>query len=274
MILCGLTPLLETRHDDPARVLRREGAGPSTAMRRFRAALVVAQMACCCLLVISAAILVTGFRNALQTKAGYRLKQTILATVESRYSWGRPDAGARYFQEIEHAAQSLPTTVTTTWSGMPPGSRPGWQSIRVELPNEPVKDVEMDAAVFTPQSLALVTLPPMAGRMFGAVDTTQSCRVVVINEAARDLLGRDAVGRVLTDPSGQRAEIIGVVAASERAKRTTRIRPTVYYYENQEVISPDQIGPGRFRVPARSESTRTVLESHVVSSTYFDVMGL
>ena len=168
----------------------------------------------------------------------------------------------------------MPTTVTTAWSGAPPGNRPGWQSIRLELPNAPVKDVDMDVAVFTAQSLALVTLPPTAGRMFGAVDTTQSCRVVVINEAARDLLGPDAVGRVLTNPSGQRAEIIGVVGASEEAKKTTRIRPTVYYYENQEVVSPDQIGPGQFRVPARSESTRGVLESNVVSSTYFDVMGL
>ena len=97
MILCGLIPLFETRHDDPARVLRREGAGPSTAMRRFRAGLIVAQMTCCCLLVISAAILVTGFRSALQTKAGNRLKQTILATVESRFRWAQPEAGVGTF---------------------------------------------------------------------------------------------------------------------------------------------------------------------------------
>ena len=40
MIVCGLGPLLETRHDDPAAVLRRESAGPSVVMRRVRAGLV------------------------------------------------------------------------------------------------------------------------------------------------------------------------------------------------------------------------------------------
>ncbi len=68
-VACGLVPLFEIRHDRPATVLRRESAGPSKAMRRVRAGLVVAQMACCCLLVISTGLLFEGFRTALQTSA-------------------------------------------------------------------------------------------------------------------------------------------------------------------------------------------------------------
>ncbi len=274
MIVCGLTPLFETRHDDPARVLRRESAGPSAALHRFRATLVVAEMTCCCLLVISAAILVSGFRNALQTKAGHRLEHSILATVEARDGFAAPEAGSQYFRDIEQAALSMPNTVTTAWSGTPPGSRPGWQSFRIEPAHMTVKDVEMDVAVFTPRSLALVTLPPKEGRMFGGVDTAESCPVVVINEAARDLVGHAAAGRSLTHPSGQRAEIIGVVAPSDTANTRTRNRPTVYYYDNQGRVAPDQSGPALFRIPARTELARGVLESHVVSSSYFDVMGL
>ena len=66
-IACGLMPLFELRHDDPAAVLQRESTGPSKAMRRLRAGLVVAQMACCCVLVVSTALLLEGFRTALQT---------------------------------------------------------------------------------------------------------------------------------------------------------------------------------------------------------------
>jgi len=269
MIVSGLAPLIETRHDDPARVLRRESAGPSAAMQRFRDGLVVAQMTCCCVLIISTAMLVSGFRSTLQTMAGRRLSHTILATVHSKYDFSRPDLGLEYFRDVEQAAQSMDQTVTTTWSGTPPGSRSGWQSVRVEPPNPPLRDVTMDAALFTPQSLALVTMPPTMGRMFGAIDSADSCRVVVVNEAARDLLGKNPVGTVLHDPFGQRVEIVGVVAASAR---DTHPRPTVYYYPDQNAISPQQIGPAQFRA-AHATSAQAVLEVNVVSPTYFDVMG-
>ena len=270
MIVCGLAPLLETRHDDPARVLRRESAGPSAAMQRFRDGLVIAQMTCCCVLVISTATLVSAFRNTLQTTAGRRLSDTILATVHSKYDFSRPDLGLEYFRDVEQSAQSMSQTVTTTWSGTPPGSRPGWQSVRVDPPNPPLRDMTMDVALFTPKSLALVRVPPTTGRMFGAIDSADSCRVVVVNEAARDLLGKNPVGTVIHDPFGQRVEVIGVVASSAQDKNP---RPTVYYYPDQNAVVPQQTGPGQFRVP-REPSTQAVVETNVVSPTYFDVMGL
>jgi predicted permease len=272
MIVCGLAPLIETRHDDPARVLRRESAGPSALMRRVRAVLVVSQMACCCLLVVCAAILVTGFRHALQTHAGHRLQNAILATVEWQGRFSRPDLGLQYLRDVEQAALSMPKTVTTAWSGMPPGSRSGWQPVRTEPPNPPLRDVVMDAALFTRQSLRTVVLPPLAGRMFGGVDTNQSCPVAVLNESARDLLGHDVVGQVIHDGYGQRLEVIGVVAETEG--RTGATHPTVYYYPDQELVAASQTGPIHFRVPVQRAPTRAVLESQIVSPTYFDVAGL
>ncbi len=269
MIISGVAPLLETRHDDPARVLRRESAGPSASMQRFRDGLVISQMTCCCVLIVSTATLVSAFRNSLQTTAGRRLSHTILATVQSKYDFGRPDLGLEYFRDVEQSAQSMPQTVTTTWSGTPPGSRPGWQSVRVEPPNPPMRDVTMDVALFTPRSLTSIKLPPTTGRMFGAIDSADSCRVVVVNEAARDLLGKDPVGTVMNDPFGQRVEVVGVVASSESDEHP---RPTVFYYPDQNAILPQQIGPGRFRAP-HPASTQAVVEANVVSPTYFDVMG-
>ena len=270
MIVCGLAPLIEARHDDPARVLRRESAGPSATMQRFRDGLVIAQMTCCCVLIISTAILVSGFRSTFQTSAGRRLKHAILATVQSRYDFSRPDLGLQYFRDVEQSALSMSQTVETAWSGTPPGSRSGWQLVRIEPPNLPMRDVTMDVALFTPPALALITLPPLAGRMFGAVDSADSCRVVVVNQAARDLLGSNPVGSVIQDPFGQRVEIIGVVAARPTG---TPVRPTVYYYPDQNAISVTQIGPGRFRA-APPASSQAVVEATVVSPTYFDVMGL
>jgi hypothetical protein len=273
MILCGLAPLVEIGRDDAARVLRRESGGASPLMRRVRTTLVAVQMTCCCLLVISAAMLVTGFRSALRTQTGRHLQHAILATVESQERFARPDVGLQYFQAIEEAAQSMPATVTTAWSVVPPGSRPGSQTVRIVPPHPTLRELVLDAALFTPQSVAAVKLPPAAGRMFGAVDTVQSCPVVVVNETARDLLGREVLGEQILDFTGQHTEIIGVVAASE-AGRKHRLQPTVYYYPDQARISPDRVGRTAFRVPTEMTRRRGVLDVYVLSPTYFDLIGL
>ncbi len=275
MIACGLTPLFETRDDDPASVLRRESAGPSMAMRRVRAGLVVAQMTCCCVLVISAASLLTGFRAALETKMGQHLRGSILATFEAEHRFSRPDLGLQYFHDAEQAAMSSPRIVSAAWVGTPPGSRPGWASVRVEPAALPARDAIVNVAAFTPASLAHVILPPVAGRMFGGGDTPQSCRVVAVNEqAANDVFGGDAVGRSIQDPSGQRVEIIGVVAD----RKTENERPTgatVYFYPEQTPLPPiDRNGTAHFQVPDRPQLTRAVLEANVVSPGYFEAMGL
>ena len=271
MIACGLFPLFETRHDDPAAVLRREIAGPSIAMRRVRAGLVAAQMACCCLLVISAAILLTGFRAALQTKMGEQLQGAILATLEARELFARPDLGLEYFHDAELAAMSAPRIVSAAWSSTPPGSRPGWQSVRIEPAGVALRDVVMSVSTLTPASLQHIIVPPISGRMFGGADTAQSCRVAIVNEqAARKLFAGDAVGRTVEDPSGQRLEIIGVVAMRDAPGASV---PTVFYYAEQPPPPLDRSQP-HFQVPDRSPRLSAVLESNVVSPGYFEAMGL
>jgi predicted permease len=270
-VACGLFPLFEIRHDNPAAVLQRESAGPSKTMGRVRAGLVVTQMACCCLLVICTVLLVTGFRAALQTNAGHRLGTPILATLDAAQGFNRPDLGLRYFHDAEAAALSLPEISSTAWVGTLPGGRPVWQSVLIEPPQLPVQDVVMDVAAFTRRTLEDVVVPPIAGRMFGGADTAQACRVAIVNEeASTEFFAGNAVGRSIEDPSGQRVEIIGVVAMRPNGTPAARNSPTIYYYAEQTGTS---IGPARFRVPVRPDA-RAVLDTNVVSASYFESMGL
>lgn len=274
-VVCGLVPLFEIRHDRPAAVLQRENTGPSKAMSRLRAGLVVAQMTCCCLLVISTGLLLQGFRTALQTSLGHRLGQSILATFKAPLGFNRPDLGLKYFHDAEQLAMSLPDISGAAWVATLPGSPKVWQSLRVEPPQLPFREVEMDVAAFTPRSLALVTVPPIAGRMFGGADTAQTCTVVIVNEeAAKELFNGDAVGRSIEDPAGQRVVIIGVVATRTVARTAAPSHPTIYYYAEQIGTPLDRVGPARFRVPVRPGPGRAVLEANVVSASYFDAMGL
>jgi predicted permease len=274
-VACGLLPLVDARHDDPALVLRRESVGQSKAMRRACAGLVAAQMALCCLLVTSTGLLVERFWAALQTSAGQRLGRPILATLEAGYGFDRIDLGLKYFQDVEHAARSLPSITSAAWVGTLPGGRPAWQSVRVEQPDLALRDVVMDVAAFTQRSLALITLPPIVGRIFGGGDTPQACRVAIVNEeAAGDLLEGDAVGRAIEDPAGQRVEIVGVIASRKREEDTARNHPTIYYYAEQTGTPLDRLGPARFRVPERPTLVGGVLDANVVSPGYFDAMGM
>jgi putative ABC transport system permease protein len=278
-ILCGLLPLFEIRHDDPAVVLRRESAGPSNAMRRLRGGLVVMQMTLCCLLVISTGLLLRGFRTALQTSAGHRLGPAILATVQARIDSSSrqeiSDHGLKYFHDAESAAGSVAGVSAVAWVGTLPGSPPAWQSMRFEPPQLPLRDVAIDVAAFTSRTLAVVAVPPVAGRLFSGGDTAQACRVVIVNEeAAAALFNGDVVGRTIEDPAGQRVQVIGVVATRKTERAPPSNRPAIYYYADQAATPLNRIGPGLFRVPAWPKATSGVLDTHVVSPSYFEAMGM
>ena len=269
-IACGLTPLLEVRHDRPAVVLRRESMGPSVGTSRLRAALVVGEMTACCVLVISTGLLLQSFRSAVQTRVGRKFSHSILATVQSR-----PEAldPLDYLDDIEKETKKL-TRAPFAWVARPPGSHPTWRSFRVETPGSLLRDITLDVEAFTPETLEQIALPPAAGRLFGGRDGPQSCRVAVINEAAaNELFDGDALGRSMQDPTGQRVEIIGVVAPRKNGPATGLARPTIYYYPNQARLPLGRSGPAPFRVRASPELTPAILNSNIVSRSYFDGTG-
>jgi len=277
-IACGLVPLLQIRHDQPSAVLQRESAGPPKSIGRLRSGLVAAQMTCCCLLVISTGLLLQGFKTALQTGVSRRLGQAMLVTVQARSSstssHERTALALDYFHRVESTAQSLANASAAAWVATPPASLPSWQFVRVETPEAPVRDVGIDVAVFTPGSMALVDVPPVAGRLFSGADTPDACTVVVVNKEAADaLFDADTVGRSIEDPLGERIQIVGAVATHASEKRPKPNRPTVYFYADQRGPMADRLGPALFHVPAPSKLPIVALDANVVSASYFDAMG-
>jgi predicted permease len=274
-IVCGLIPFFELRADRPAAVLQREGTGPSRTTRRLRAGLVVAQTTACCLLVFAASLLLVSVRAALRTNAGDKFGQPLLATLETNLRYVRPELGQKYFLDAERVAMGLPEISFAAWMAAPPGSRPAWQSVRVEPSQMPLRDVVMDVAAFTSQSLALVTLPPIAGRMFGGGDTPDGCKVAIVNEvASQEVFDGDAVGRSVEDPAGDRVQIIGVVGVRKTAESKALERPTIFYYADQTTTPLNRTGPGIFRIRVRPTLPSTVLDANVVSPGYFEAMDV
>jgi FtsX-like permease family/MacB-like periplasmic core domain len=276
-IACGLLPLFEMRHDRPALVLQRESAGPSPVARRLFTGLVVAQMTCCCVLVISTGLLLESFRSALQTSTGERLGEPILATLQVR-----PDSASRfeqravglqYFRKAEQAAGSVAGISSTAWVATLPGGSPTVQAVRIELPLVPSREVTMDVAAFTPATLELVSMPPIAGRVFGGEDTLDSCRTGVLDtHAAEALFDGDAVGGAVEDQDGNHVEIVGVVARRD-LQPEVKYRPTFFYYPDQMRAPTVPAASAHFRARASTLASATI-ETNVVSRRFFDMMGL
>jgi len=278
-IVCGLLPLIQIRHDHPAAVLQRESAGPSRALSRVRAGLVASQMTWCCVLVIFTGLLLQGFRTALRTSVADRLGQTLLVTVEasatSSSAHERSALWLQYLQDVESAACSVSDASASLWTATPPASLPLWQFVRIEAPQRHARDVGIDVAVFTSGSTGPITLPPVAGRMFSGEDTPNGCTVVVVNEQAADeLFGADSIGRVIEAPTGDRLQIVGVVATREQQHGHPPTRPTMYYYGDQSGPMKDRLGPARFHVPSPTKLPTVGLDANVVSPGYFAAMGL
>jgi ABC-type lipoprotein release transport system permease subunit len=269
ILACGLLPLFGIRHNRPAAVLAREGAGPSWTSRAVRAGLVTAQMASCCLLVIFTGFLYEGFREALRTSVSHRLGQPIVATVQVHPD---VDVNLQYFRDVERAARSVSGVSGIAWAARLPGSEPAWRSFRVEPQVLPLRDLKIDVVAFTSAGQTIL-LQPKAGRMFGFRD--QGCRVAIVNEEAADVLfGDDTAGRSIRDTAGMPVEIIGVASVRKSRSATERDRPTIYYdYTNQPGLPFDRISLAGFSAPVASRLERAEFDTNVVSPSYFAAMG-
>jgi hypothetical protein len=267
---CGLFALIETRDDQPSAVLQREVAGPSKMTRRFSAALITFQMAACATLVVSSGLLLEGFRAALETHAGRRLRNAILATVEAQPAATKNETRLKsltYFDDVLAAAHSVTAVQDAIWAARLPGVRASWQWARFDPPQPEYHGVKANHAPLTVATLARTEWPPVAGRSFNAFDAGE-CAAAVLDEAAAKAWFTDrSVGRLIETPSRRLAEVIGVVRVRELAM------PTVF--EHPETPSaPGTAEPSMFGIPSGSDLESGLIDVNVVSPNYFHALGL
>lgn len=158
-VLAGMMPIMATVTDRPWTVLQREQGFSSTKVVRLRAALVVLQIALCCALVIFATLLLEGFQNALKTGIGQKLGNPILLTVQRT----ELDFSAAYFKAVEQSAKSVSNVAPVAWTTQLPGSRPIWQSFRIQPASIPLHEVVLDIGEFTRDKLGQADLQPAVG---------------------------------------------------------------------------------------------------------------
>lgn len=244
-VVFGLAPAFDMARLDVRSVIV-EGDGRTTASGRIawmRHGLVIAQVALCVTLLIGAGLLVRTFVNLTNVPTGIDTHRMIAARMSLRdvkepervrALYDRTLTDLRALPGVEAAAvmSDLPLT-----RGLRLGMRlidgpAAWDRAATDEGR-----VTLDWRYVTPDFLAVLRVPVIAGRAINDRDAAGTVPVALVNEAfVRRYAGtsqstRDAIGRRIEMPSPRKQpttiEIVGVIG-DVRSSLSAAVRPTVY----------------------------------------------
>lgn len=251
-IVLGLIPALQLSGKTMSNTLASSSRGSTQTgwQRKTRSALVVVEIALACILLAGAGLLVRSFRQALDVDLGFEPTQALALRVDSTAPngdlAGRVDSFTRMVEAVEAVpgvvaagvTDSLPLDRNRTWWIWAPGQT-------YEPGHQPGAFVSRVSGGY----LTAMGIPLQAGRDFDSRDNDTGVPVVIVNEAAAELLypGVDAVGN-LAVVEGQPRTIIGI-AVNVRRK-------SIEAAENLEIYLPmAQVGASAVSLIMRTEAS-------------------
>jgi predicted permease len=248
-LLLGVAPALRLWRMNLNAELREETRGGTSGRRgsRLRRALATVQVAVALVLLVGAGLLLSSFRAVLNLDFGFAPAGVSTASVNlPSATYGNADARAQFATRALDAIRAIPGVEAAGTTTMIPFSNNTSNSVilaegRAQQPGEsllaPANAVVSDG-YFDAMSIDVVT-----GRGFNAGDTSESTRVVVIDQRLADRFwpGREAVGRRLYEPDDPSDLtritdnttfylVVGVVETIQASDPRADIAPVGTYY--------------------------------------------
>ena len=233
-LLFSLAPALHATRPNLIPALKNETVAVSGGNRRWelRQVLVVLQVALSLMLLVGAGLFVRSLRNLKAVDDGYSADQVVMMALDPGQSGYKLDQLRSFYARLAERVLALPGVKWATYTrNVPLSGR--WSRIGVEVPGyQPRIDEEM-AALFNhvaPQFFATFGMTLLSGRDFGAQDTPDSPKVVIINEKlAHYFFGNaDPVGKHVSLEDLKDLEIVGVVADAKYRNLREQAPQTVY----------------------------------------------
>jgi len=222
----GIVPAVQVSGINPGDKLKDAGRGGGAGRRerRFRGALVPAEIAISLVLLVGAGLLVRSFWSMLQVKPGLDPARVGFAQIwipvpndPSKNPYGTPAQRNSYLNEVLGRVGALPgvESVGMSASNRTPFSGSGVTQ-RFTFAGESTAPADVRRAQFqvaSPEYFATLKSPILSGRAFIAADTIGTEPVVIVNEtlAKTQSAGKDPIGRSIS-LGRQSARIVGVVA--------------------------------------------------------------
>ena len=204
--VAGLAPALGWRRTDLAPALREGTRNSSTsrAAHRARNALVVAEVAVAAMLLVIAGLLGRSLQQLFAVDPGFQARNVLVLPIfldNNHYTTGAKTRA--YYAALLEKLSALPGVVSAGGSTALPASplgpdfeRPVWAEGTQGSPSDALR---ADVRMVTPDYFRTLQIPLLRGRGFGAEDSPEAPRVIVVNEALARAVwpGEDAVGKQL-----------------------------------------------------------------------------
>ena len=214
----GLAPALQSARPNVTVTLKETGrsALPGSHSRRFRSALVVAEIALAMVLLIGAGLMVRTLAGLSRVDLGFNPENVLTLRVPlSGERYKKPQVQAQFWENVVSAVESLPGVESASVSrGLPINGWDGQFFTTLDDPNPPPGHVPAaNYVVISPDYFRTMEIPLRRGRIFNDHDTQSGERVVIVNEElARSYWpGQDPLGKQL-QIAGQREwrTVVGV----------------------------------------------------------------
>jgi putative ABC transport system permease protein len=225
-VVFGIVPAIQVSGVNPGDNLKDagRGMGEGCGERRFRGALVAAEIAISLVLLVGAGLLVRSFWSMLQVKPGLDPARVGFAQIwipvpndPSKNPYATPAQRNAYITEVLHRVRALPgvESVGMSASSRTPFSGSGVTQ-RFTFVGESTAPADVRRAQFqvaSPDYFATLKSPILSGRAFTDADVAGAEPVVIVNEtlAKTQSPGKDPVGRSIS-LGRQSARIVGIVA--------------------------------------------------------------
>jgi putative ABC transport system permease protein len=233
-VVFGLAPALQATHSAVSEKLKEGGrGGVGGASRRFRDALVVAEVALAMILLVSAGLLIQTLRNLRAIDAGFNPEKILTLTTRLPIpKYADPQKRMNYYNAVLERVRRLPGVESAAFtSNLPYTVRGNTNGFRIEGRQFP-PGANPDALYreATNGYLQLMRSRLVEGRFFGDDDRANSLPVVIINETFKKQYwpNESPLGKRINTGTQQWQTIIGVVADIRERGLEEDLKPGVY----------------------------------------------
>jgi predicted permease len=244
-MLAGIVPALRAASADLTSAMK--GASFAARAGRFRWSLrdtlVAAQIAVTAVLVVTAGLLGRSLVAMQRTDIGFHSEGMALVSTDPAMVRYDDERSRRLYDRALERIRALPGVQSAALASRAPFSL-NFNIEQFHVPGVPSRDDRGFAianARVSPEYFATLGIPILEGRGFRDSDTSESPRVIVVNEALarRFFPGQSAVGKrlYLRNPSGPAFDIIGIVANHKVQTVTETPQPYVHFPTTQQFNS-------------------------------------
>lgn len=249
VLAIGSAPALAAVRTGLEAALRSSSGRSTTASRRLRSLLVIAEITMTVVLLVAAGLLLRSYAKVLAVEPGFNPQHVLLAeTVLPQSRYGALENRTRFYNGVLERVKALPGVTRAAYANYPPLTFKGGRAlITIEgRPMPPPEDFSrfiVSDRVVSAGYFATLDVPVLRGREFEARDAGGAPLAAIVNEkfARQHFRDEDPVGRRIKigNPTGPNPwlTIVGVVGDMRQFGIDTAAEQEVYFASNQSVVN-------------------------------------